>query len=456
MFPKVTHISYKYHPIKSKKFHGGLLLVLLIICSSLAHPVLQENSATNSEKLFLEAKKYFAEKNYWDAARDLIVLLDFNTDYQKTDEVIFALGECMYEIGLQQGASKLYKHLVNKYIRSPFMPKALLGLQRIEYDRKDFGRCIEYHDAISRSHPPQHVLDASLYFAGLSYFNFRDFPRAIKLFNKISANSPYYEFGQYTMALSQLRMKNIKKAIALFKNICALPVDSDERRNIIDETHQTLGYIYYELGFYSQAYNQFMTVSANHENYDAALLAAGWTCTRMEDYIAAVVPLTTLVNRYSQKENVEEGYFLLGRCFLKLKMYEQALNVYDQVIKLFPSNDVIPAITEEVQTSLSDEEAAIEKIKTDLLVLESNLLDCLPLNESDKGMPDYLQEERKMLLETRHQLIEQIQEERKSFDLLATKMQELQQIAARRQTRKDWRAYAEYGKSRALYLLSLQ
>ena len=37
------------------------------------------------------------------------------------------------------------------------MSEALLGLQRIEYDRKDYGRCIEFHKAIktrrSRSKP---------------------------------------------------------------------------------------------------------------------------------------------------------------------------------------------------------------------------------------------------------------------------------------------------------------
>ncbi|MBN2355798.1 tetratricopeptide repeat protein [candidate division KSB1 bacterium] len=410
----------------------------------------------SSEKLFLEARSSFEDKDYWDAARDLIILIDFNANYSRTDEVLFLLGECLYEIGLQNSAAKLYRHLLTKYLRSPFLPRAMLGLQRTEYDRKDFARCIEYHNAISRSNAPRPVMDASYYFAGLSYYTVRDFPRAIDLLDKLSSKSPYYEYGQYTLALSYLRMKNVRKAINTFKDICTLTIESDERRNIVDETHLTLGYLYYELGFYEQAGEHFRNVSSNHAHYDAALLAAGWSSIQLGDQLQAITPLTSLVTLYPEKENTEEALFLLGHCYLKLQIYDGALKVYDQLISMFPNRDIIPAIIEEVQSNLLDESITIEKMKTELLVLESNFLDALPLNEADGAVPEHLKEERALLIEARQNLMARIQEERKKFEELTYKMELLQQMTKRRQSRRDWRAFAEYGKSRVLFLQSLQ
>jgi tetratricopeptide (TPR) repeat protein len=336
------------------------------------------------------------------------------------------------------------------------MPKALLGLQRIEYDRRDYARCIEYYDAMARSHPPQSVFDASRYYAGLSYYKLRDFPKAIELLNKVSSQSPFHEYSQYNLALSHLRMKNVRRTVGILRNLREFPIDSDETRALVDETLCTLGYIYYELGFYRQAYDHFMAVSPSHANYAAALLAAGWAAAEMKDYLQAISPLTSLVTLFPQKDQAEEGLFLLGRCYMMLKKYEQAISVYDQLIRLFPDQDVVPAIVEEVKTSLIDESLVIEKIKTDLLVLETNLLDQLPLNEADAAVPEHLKAEREELIASRQMLMTQIQKERQAFEELSAEMTDLQRMASLSVVRKDWRAYAEYGKTRALFLMSLE
>jgi len=410
----------------------------------------------SSQKLFQEAQDYFNNQKYWEAARDLIILLDFNAGFNRTDEVIFALGECMYEIGMQQGSSQLYKHLVSTYLRSPFQPKALLGLQRIEYDRRDNVRCIEYYEAMARSHPPQPVFDASRYYAGMSYYKVRDFPRAIELLGKVSSQSPFYEYSRYNLALAYLRMKNVRKAVAILRDLRDRPVDNDETRTIVDESLRTLGYIYYELGFYRQAYDHFMSISPGHADYAAALLAAGWAAADLNDYPLAISPLTSLVTLFPQKEEAEEGMFLLGRCYMMMKKYQQAITIFDQLLSLYPDRSKPPANLEEVQIGLVDESLVIERTKTDLLVLETNLIDRLPLNEADAAVPEHLRAEREDLISSRQNLLAQIQKERGSFDALTAEMSGLQQQASRQRARQDWRAYAEYSKTRALYLMSLE
>lgn len=409
----------------------------------------------SSEKLFNNALDYFDKGNYWDCARDLIILMDFNPQYPKIDHVVFTLAECLYEIDLPRGASKLYKHLITKYVRSTLLPRALLGLQRIEYDRSDFARCIEFHNAISRSNPPQSVLDASLYYAAMCFYYYKDYPQTTQLMLEISDKSPYYDYGQYTASLSYLRMKNVHKAISTFRAICTLPVTSEDRRHVIDESHLTLGYIYYELRYYNQAYLQFRAVSSDHKNYDCALLAAGWAASQQGNFAEAIEPLTTLVSLAPADEYAEEGFFLLGRCYLKMKKYDEALAVYDRLIEIFPERDVVPAIVREVRSSLSDEGVNIEKIKMDLLVLETKLLDVIPL-EVDRKAPGHLREENDRLIETREGLLRRIQEERQLFDQLTAQVEALRQLAFNREDRRDWRAFAEYARSRAQFLKNMQ
>jgi tetratricopeptide (TPR) repeat protein len=451
------HDHFTYPSPKRLHWIIGIYLLGWVIAGSVAA---QEPTAADveksSERLFQQAKEYFNSQNYWQAARDLIILLDFNAGFVRTDEVIFALGESMYEIGLQQGSGKLYKHLVTTYLRSPFQPKALLGLQRIEYDRRDYVRCIEYYEAMARSHPPQPVFDASRYYAGLSYYKVRDFPKAIELLSKVSSTSPFYEYSRYNLALACLRMKSVRKAVAILRDLRDLPVDNDATRTIVDESLCTLGYIYYELGFYRQAYDHFMSISPGHENYAAALLAAGWAAAGMNDYQLAINPLTSLVTLFPQKEQVEEGLFLLGRCYMKMKKFQQAISIFDQLLSLFPDRTEAPANLEEAKMGLVDESLVIEKTKTDLLVLETNLLDRLPLNEADAAVPEHLRSEREELISSRQNLLAQIQTERQSFEVLSAGMTGLQQLASRQPARQDWRAYAEYGKTRALFLQSFE
>ena len=408
-----------------------------------------------SDKLFYEAQRLFDQGDYWGCARDLIIQMDFNPNYFRIDEVVFTLGDCLYELGLEDGASRLYKHLVNKYIRSPFLPRALLGLQRLEYDNDSFSRCLEFYNAISRGNPSEDILDASEYYAGLSYYELKDYPTAIQILTRISDKSPYYDYGMYAVGQSMLRMKSVRKAISTFRDICHLPVMSDDRRSVINEAHLTLGCLYYELKYYKQALSEFRAVTSNHDHYSDALLAAGWAATRLEDYTEAIAPLTTLISRFPENESSEEAFFLLGRCYLKLALFDQALRVYEHLIAVSPDRDVIPAIIREVNQSLAVENAKIEKIRMDLLVLETKLLDLLPIN-SESSLPAAVRQEKERLTEVRGALLKRIQEERQTFDALSSQMSELRNMATLKEDRRDWKAYAEYGKSRALFLKQMQ
>ena len=404
-----------------------------------------------ADKLYLEIETTFAAGKYWESARDLIILIDFHPNYTEMDKVVIMLGDCLYEIGCLDGATKMYKHLVKKYIRSSYMSDALLGLQRIEYDGGDFDRCIEFHKAIMRGMPSREVIDGSSYYAGLSYYKFKDYPRAINVLSNISDTSPYYDYGLYYIGLSKLRLKRVREALRTLHAVCRLPIINDERRSVIDETRLTLGYIYYELGYFNYAYKQFMRVSPKFENHKDALLAAGWAATKMEKYEDAVGPLTDIITLLPQNQNTEEAFFLLGRSYLKLGMYDEALKVYDHLLSIFPKTEFAPTVEKDVNQSLAVERQSLEEIKMELLVLESKLLEIIPIGLEEQ-VPTYIKKEKDKIAQIREGLLRRIYEERQTFNLLSAQMQELEESINQRRNRRDWRAFAEYGRSRVLFL----
>jgi len=404
-----------------------------------------------SSKLNNEAQKLFEDGNYWDSARNLIILLDFNPHYSKIDEVVFTLGDCLYEIGLLEGSKKIFKYLVKKFIQSYQLPRALLGLQRIEYDNGNIIKCIDFYKVIERGNPSQDILDCSQYYAGLSYYNLNDYNKAIEILSKINKSNPYYAYGQYTCALSYLRLKKVQQAVDTLTGILRIPIVNDELRSIVDETHLTLGYIYYELGYYDHALHQFTSVSSNHENYKNALLSAGWAATKIDDYERAIIPLTDLVGIPDEDDKTQEGFFLLGRCYLKLGLYDEALKVYEYLVNILPKKELVPLIVQEVDKSIAIQEKKIEKIKLDLLILETKLLNLIQLSPNIEA-PDYLQQEQQEITLIRNNLLTQIQQERQTFKNLLADMNEMKKMIQLKENRQDWRAFAEYGKSRALFL----
>ena len=442
---------------------GGIILVMLVRIgvvypqpeADMMDRTLARELEKASEKLLFEAERLYEEDQFWECARDLIILLDFNPNYSKIDQAVFLLGDCLYQLGIMDGAKRIYRYLVKKYIRSPLLPRALLGLQRIEYDTGNYNRSIEFFNAISRGTPPRDILDVARYYAGLSFYHIKDYPNAIKTLRNIGENSPYYDYGLYSIGLSMLRMKRVRDAIRAFRAVIRLPIVNDERRYVVDETHLTLGYIYFELGYYKHALGQFKAVSSNHEHYNDALLAQSWAAINMEKYNEAVAPLTDLLTLYPEDDTNEEAFFLLGRCYLKLGMYDEALRVYEHLIEIFPERDVVPAIVKEVNLSLAEENVKIEKIKMELLMMESKLLDVIPY-QVDESTPSYLKEEREKLNELRMMLLKRIQQERKTFNEFTEQLAKLRKLAERREQRRDWRAYAQYGKSRALFMKTRQ
>lgn len=435
------------------------ILWFLSVLLSIPLPIFSQDSTTtnlssNQEETadakYAAAIDHIENGRYWESARELITLIDLNPHYSKSDRTIFTLSDALYELHLLESSAKLYKYIVTKHVTSSLVPQALLGLQRIAYDRGDLQQCIEYHEAIMRGNPTGDLTNISNYYAGLAYYKLKDYPKSVQMLSKVKSASPYYDYTLYTLALAMLRMQKIHAALDQLDRICDLPITNDERRHVVDEAHLTIGYLYYELGYYEEAIEQFNAVSPTSERYQDVLLAQGWAATKLQDWQGAISPLTKLVANYDLNDVTQEGMFLLGRCYLKIGRFDEAINVYDHLVNIFPEKDKVNAMVSTVTSNLDEERDKIEKRKMELLVLETKLVNAFDFG--NKNPAGQFNQERQELLQDQTTLLARIQKERQTLESLLTEVDNLKQVTSTKEQRRNWRAYAEYGKSRAMFL----
>ena len=406
----------------------------------------------SSKKIFSISKKLLNDQYYWECSRNLISLLDAYPFYSESDEVTFQLGECLYEMELLNGAKTVYKFFTSKYSKSPYIGHALAGLQRVAFDEQDYTKSLKIYKIIMKGKPSQKIINYSSYYAGLAYYQLEKFRETIYALSLIKNTSPYYDHGLYMKGLSLLKLKNLNKAVQVFNDICKLPVYNLERKNIIHETHLTLGYLYYELGYYLHAQKQFNCISREYENYHNVLLISGWTAVKLDQHKDAVIYLTDFITNYPQTESTPEGLFLLGRCYLKLGLYEKALQSYEYLIDILPEAHLLAEYNDNIDSYLETQLNEIENIKMSILILEGKFMNGISLDKKQETSL-FIKEKKKNLNNQRKELLAKIRKERKLLNELYEKIKTIQNYSIIYEQQKSWRAYAEYGKNRALFLV---
>ncbi len=409
-----------------------------------------------ANQIYREAIDLFGAGAYWSCARELIILMDFHPEFKKMDGVVYYLGECLYEEELNTAALKMYKYLIKKYPDSEFVSGALFGLEKASYKEGNYKDALTIYYRILKKLNNQSIIDAARYYAGQSHYYLGNYDSAIEIFKNISGNSEYYDGALYTTGLSHLKRKSISTAIEYLKKIVGLPIISGERRRIVDDARLTLGYIYYEMSLFKEAGKLFSGVSDRHESYQDALLALGWATLKIGNFQETIRPLLKLVELFPESANAEESYFLLGQAYIMLGQFDNSIAAYRKITELFPQQMQNLSVIKKVSNSLDEEDSKIEQLKVQILIEESNLLTTLPLNGYSSEVPEYLVKEKERLLEFRSNLVKTLVQERDHFTTLKSQIEKLKKLAERKERRKDWRGYAEYGISRALFLKEME
>ncbi|OQX89079.1 hypothetical protein B6D60_00170 [candidate division KSB1 bacterium 4484_87] len=408
-----------------------------------------------ANKIFSSGVKLYNQGEYWRAAQELVIIMDYYPKFSQLDQVVTYLGKCLFQEELYSGSTRLYNFLIKKYRRSPMIPEALLGLENNYYAQRKYKQALRVYYVLIKKTRDQKVLNEASYLAGQSHYNLKNYDMAINVLKKIGDRSEFYANALYTTALCYLKKSNVAASVDFFRKITALPVISPERRNIVDNARLTLGLIYYELQAYKAAADQLSSIAEEHENYQDALLGLGWAYLKLNEYEKVIRVLNKLVKKYPNSENAEESYFVLGQSYIALGQYDEAISSYKKILEIFPDQQNLPALVQKVNYHLKSQRQHIENLKVKLLIEETKLLDALPLDGKGQKIPEYLLTEKKRLQEVRKKMIENLRAEKDQLVYMQEEIARMNKLVERRERRKDWRGYAEYGVSRALFLKEL-
>ncbi len=171
----------------------------------------QEKARADLERpainLYHEAVKKYKNKSYWKSAVDLIVILDFYPEFSKLDGVIYLLGNCLYEMGIYDGADRMYRYLLRAIPKTPLLADAILGLQKVFYQKRDYLKSLRFYKALEAHYSNFDGISESRYYAGQAHFHLKNYNLAPQIFKHIDSHSEFYPFGLYTSGLVYLKKK---------------------------------------------------------------------------------------------------------------------------------------------------------------------------------------------------------------------------------------------------------
>jgi outer membrane protein assembly factor BamD (BamD/ComL family) len=184
--------------------------LIVILSTAQAAPIdnVQDREMERAaSRLYDGAMKYYKTEAYWKAARELITILDFYPAFSEIDGVLMHLGESLYNMRMYDSASRMFRYLATKYPNSPYLAKALHGLQRVNYQSGDLIESLKIYNGFASRFASEEIIDGAHYFGGMAYFQMQNFDSTVAALTKISMRSKYYDYGLYTTGLALLKKK---------------------------------------------------------------------------------------------------------------------------------------------------------------------------------------------------------------------------------------------------------
>jgi len=182
----------------------------------------QIRSSRGLERACLQAYDHalrcLSEGTHWEAAKNLIIILDYNPGFSKIDGVMYYLGECLYEMELLRAAEKMYKAVIRGNPTSDFLPYAIYGLIKVKYKEGKYQDALDYFEIFQNKFSQAEIRDGVLYYAGQSYFQLENYEMAIRTFNSVSKDNKFYDFSLYSMGLAYIKKKNSPRQSPLLKS----------------------------------------------------------------------------------------------------------------------------------------------------------------------------------------------------------------------------------------------
>lgn len=200
--------------------------------------------------------------------RALALLLRNHPRHEQADEVLFALGFALEEMGQRQRARKVYHRLIHQYPQSSHVPRAYLSFAEHYFHTGEMDAARRFYEKVAEIPPERNPVHGyALYKQAWCHYNLGDFRKALQmLVETIELAQGRPEDRQLAPLMSQARKELVlpyaqsgraDKALRFFGRYAR---DAKQARQMYGQ----LGQLYFDLGRWSEAravYHGLMTAA---------------------------------------------------------------------------------------------------------------------------------------------------------------------------------------------------
>ncbi len=168
---------------------------------------LAEKRQRAAEGLFDEAAQKCKERDYWQGVLDLLALLDAHPDFIKFDQATNLLANSLYELQLLEAADLVNRQLLKSVLKSPYVPDAIHGLQKVYYHKGEYQQSLRFYNALESHYASHAVIGEARYYAIQANFQLHNYSFVVNTIKHVRRSSDFYPFALYTTALTDLKKK---------------------------------------------------------------------------------------------------------------------------------------------------------------------------------------------------------------------------------------------------------
>lgn len=326
-------------------------LALLLLSLVMARPALATAQVSEVRDLHYGTVLYeFYQQNYFSAAVNLLTAQQQQRLEHHDAEGQVLLGGLYLSYGLHTEAEQIFQKLIDENAEPAVRDRAWFYLGKIRYHKQLFR---EAGDALSRVGD---ALDESLQeeFRNLKanlLMAQKRYTEAVQSLTDISQRKgdAAAHYARFNLGVALVRAGREKEGVDLLREVGRLQTTEADLKALRDKANLALGYTLIKSSPII-AKDFLSRVRLNGPFSNRALLGLGWAEAELQRYQQALVPWMELAKRDRVDIAVFEAQLAIGNVLERLRAYPQAMQAYDNAIKLY----------EQELTSLENTQAAVK------------------------------------------------------------------------------------------------
>ncbi|MBI9072232.1 MAG: tetratricopeptide repeat protein [Melioribacteraceae bacterium] len=265
-----------------------------------------------------------------------------NKDSKYADQILLKKGEIYVSLGESEKAKMSYAEYIEKFPKGSSLAKAYLGLAESASELKEKEFAIQNYKTLISNFPKTDEGISGVISLGQIYLDDKDFASAILNYdNSIKANKESIRIPEL-MYLKSLALINAGDLEGAYANLEYVSSYYDESLYAA-KSKLELGLLEMVRKNYENAETLFMGIAETRTDDLGAQGQYYYGMTlyeqdKIDDAISALVRVRSVFNTYD--EWYSKSLILLGDCYIKLKEYKKAKEMFKAVIKKHKNDEI--------------------------------------------------------------------------------------------------------------------